>query len=299
MNNNTQNLTDDNFRNALVNGIRAGEHFKLNMPIGIFDGNSGIKSGISVGNSLDFMEHRDYFSGDDLRQIDWNVYARTDKLTVKLFHQEVSPSIDIIIDSSASISASGNKKVNAVLSIAALLTQAALNSSYRIQVWRCSSNGFTLLDNAKSSPLLWGKFNFSETISPVELINKALPPFYSNGLRILISDLLFPDEPKLFASRFSLNSSASIIVQVLSENEINPEIHGNLTLTDSETNEERELHVNNEVLQRYKNRLNNHRQSWSDAARQFSILFTSITAESFIQKPIIEELIRNEVLQII
>src|SRR5215813_6434032 len=55
------------------------------------------------GVSVEFADYRHYVHGDDLRFVDWNIYARLDKLFLKMFIEEEDLSLLIAIDSSASM----------------------------------------------------------------------------------------------------------------------------------------------------------------------------------------------------
>lgn len=57
------------------------------------------------GRSVEFDDFRNYTAGDDLRHIDWNVYARLDRLFIKLFREEEDLALELIVDSSASMDA--------------------------------------------------------------------------------------------------------------------------------------------------------------------------------------------------
>ena len=66
----------------------------------------GLKGGrrsVKRGQSVEFADYRDYALGDDLRQLDWNVYARLEKLFVKLFVEEEDVTITLLLDASASM----------------------------------------------------------------------------------------------------------------------------------------------------------------------------------------------------
>ena len=72
----------------------------------------GLKGGrrsVKRGQSVEFADYRDYTLGDDLRQLDWNVYARLEKLFVKLFVEEEDVTVTLLIDASASM-ASGHAR---------------------------------------------------------------------------------------------------------------------------------------------------------------------------------------------
>lgn len=64
---------------------------------------SGIHRSVYKGFSTEFSEHRQYFPGDDIRYIDWNVYARRDRHYIKEFEAETSVNTVIVLDTSSSM----------------------------------------------------------------------------------------------------------------------------------------------------------------------------------------------------
>ena len=66
-------------------------------------GHSGSYGSPRRGTSLEFADYRRYVPGDDLRYLDWGIYARSDRLYVKLFREEVDLFAYLFIDASASM----------------------------------------------------------------------------------------------------------------------------------------------------------------------------------------------------
>jgi uncharacterized protein (DUF58 family) len=64
----------------------------------------GIHRSPHLGMSLDFAEHREYMRGDDIRRIDWRLFARTDRFYVKLFEAETAADFMVALDVSKSMS---------------------------------------------------------------------------------------------------------------------------------------------------------------------------------------------------
>jgi len=64
---------------------------------------SGLHRAVRLGQSIDFAEHRAYMPGDDLRRIDWRVFARTDRLYVKEYEADTNTDLCILLDVSASM----------------------------------------------------------------------------------------------------------------------------------------------------------------------------------------------------
>src|ERR1700689_4151276 len=91
-------------RTALRAGEERGPRYALQIPQVAASGMTGSRSGRRSGSSIDFQDYREYQPGDDLRFIDWGIYARTDRLTIKLFREEVIPHLDLVIDGSRSMS---------------------------------------------------------------------------------------------------------------------------------------------------------------------------------------------------
>ena len=93
----------ERYRRNLIEGEKAGQRYRLVIPQTALAGRAGELLGRRAGTSIDFQDYREYHPGDDIRTIDWNIFARSDKLTVKLFREEVHPHLDLIIDTSRSM----------------------------------------------------------------------------------------------------------------------------------------------------------------------------------------------------
>src|SRR6201996_7986425 len=116
---------DPAIRQALSDGQKLGLRYALQIPQVAASGITGSRSGRRAGSSIDFQDYREYQPGDDLRFIDWGIYARTDRLTVKLFREEVTPHLDLIVDGSRSMNLENTAKGKAVAQLAAVLATSA------------------------------------------------------------------------------------------------------------------------------------------------------------------------------
>ena len=103
---------------SLAEGQQAGAQYALAAPRRSPQGTSGSQLGRLAGESMEFMDHREYQPGDDLRRLDWAAYARSDKMIVKLFRQEVCPHFDVVIDGSRSMDLPGSQKSQATAVLA-------------------------------------------------------------------------------------------------------------------------------------------------------------------------------------
>ena len=69
----------------------------------------GIHRSPYLGVSMDFAEHRPYMPGDDIRRIDWRLYARTDRYYIKQFEAETNADVGFLLDTSASMGYASGK----------------------------------------------------------------------------------------------------------------------------------------------------------------------------------------------
>ncbi|MCP3861186.1 MAG: DUF58 domain-containing protein, partial [Phycisphaeraceae bacterium] len=88
---------------------QAAALYRLVLPGHPLAGRLGERLGRGAGSSLEFMDFRNYVPGDDLRHVDWQAYARTGQLTVRLFREETAPSLDVIADTTRSMGVTEGK----------------------------------------------------------------------------------------------------------------------------------------------------------------------------------------------
>ncbi len=84
-------------------------HYRLVLPERPKAALMGDMSGRGTGSSIEYQDRKNYVPGDDIRHIDWRAYARSDKLTVKLYREEITPRVDIIADTSLSMTTTPRK----------------------------------------------------------------------------------------------------------------------------------------------------------------------------------------------
>jgi len=241
----------------------------------------GMQLGNKAGTSVDFKDYREYQPGDDLRHIDWNVFARSDKLTIKMYRDEISPHLDIVLDCSRSMALPGSEKTRGLLGLGALLAAAATNSRCSHAAWMSADECLPVM-NGTLSPSAWGGFGFDSGKSLEEALRTSPPRWRPRGMRVLISDLLWYGDPMSVLRPFADRAAALFIIQLLAESDISPTMQGNVRLIDIETSEPQEAFVDALVMKRYAENLSRHQQTWHNACRQVGAVFVLATAESIV-----------------
>jgi len=84
------------------------------------------------GRSVEFADHRPYAIGDDLRLVDWNIYARLEQLFLKLFMEEQDLTVHIVLDASMSLAEGEPSKETFAKKLAAALSYVALVNNNRL-----------------------------------------------------------------------------------------------------------------------------------------------------------------------
>ena len=285
------------YRQYLIDGERAGARYALTAPRNVPFGIAGSQMGKHPGSSLEFIDHREYQPGDDLRRIDWGGFARSDKLSVKLYRDEVSPHLDVVIDASCSMALEDSPKAQATLGLAAVFATAASNVGYSHTAW-VAGDGCQQVGSGADRPSIWTGIDFTYRGALSRSLAKFPPSWRPFGLRVLLSDLLWPGDPLTLLARFAERATAVVVVQVLAEADVNPPERGNIRLVDSETDAVQEIFLDPIAEKRYRAALTRHQESWHLAAKQTGAIMTTVVAEQILIDWRLEALVAAEVLTI-
>lgn len=269
---------DEKYRQYLLEGERAGARYSLMIPREAMRGATGVRLGHGAGSSVDFKDYREYQPGDDLRRIDWGVFGRTDKLIVKLYREEVTPHLDILLDVSGSMALPESAKPRGLLGLAAILASSAANANCSHAAW-LAAEGFQPVANGTGRPSEWDALELAGARTPAEAFSIMPPRLRRNGIRVLIGDLLWPEDPLETLRPLADGAAALIVIQVLAETDVHPPMRGNVRLVDVETGVPLEVFVDALAQKRYTDALARHQQNWHQACRQVGAVLALTVAE--------------------
>jgi uncharacterized protein (DUF58 family) len=235
------------------------------------------------GQSSEFADYRNYVVGDDLRFLDWNLYARLDKLFLRLFMEEEDLHFYVLIDNSLSMDFGQPTKLHYAKQVAAALGFIGLVNLDRVVIEAFNNQLTQTLPAVRGRRSLWRLMDFLQKLEPAGSSNlaKSLRSFSlkcsGKGIVVLLTDLMdkggYED-----ALRYLVTRQLDIyVIQVLSQEEIEPEIVGDLQLVDVEDEDKAEITVSGPLLKRYKQNLAAFRASIHEfcARRGVTYLFTS------------------------
>ena len=222
------------------------------------------------GQSVEFADFRNYVAGDDLRFIDWNLYARLDRLYLKLFLEEDDLHFYAIIDDSASMEFGDPTKFYVAKQIAAALGFIGLCRSDRVSLgsfhqgkvgraMRGRSNLPRLMADLKQLPIAQDTIPLKDSMKQFCMRNPG------KGIVVLVTDLMdksgYEEALRLLIAR----EYDIYLIHLLSPEELEPDVKGDLKLVDCEDRDEREISVSPALLKRYKATLN----AFIDQAKTF------------------------------
>lgn len=208
---------------------------------------AGDLAGRRTGSSIEYQDRKDYVPGDDLRHVDWRAFARTDRLTIKLYREEIAPRVDIVIDTSCSMESTPEKWELAV----------RLAYFFHILSQQCHAVVQTHELGAQFIPLLHPldaeRSARTRVASPLPLL-EAAPAVRRGGLKVVISDFLFPFEPRELRRVFR-SADRVVLLQVLSAFEADPQQGGQWRLQEAETGDFLDIGLSRETVEGYLRRL--------------------------------------------
>jgi uncharacterized protein (DUF58 family) len=223
------------------------------------------------GQSVEFADFRNYVPGDDLRFIDWNLYARLEKLFLKLFLEEEDLHFYALIDASASMDFGEPTKLHFAKQLAASLGFIGLCRADRVKIEALGGVRGRPGPVLRGRQSLWRMLQYVEALEPglnVPLAASVKDFCLRNsgkGILVLISDLLDKSGYES-ALRFLLAQDLDVyVIHVLSPEELEPDLKGDLKLVDCEDQDFAEITVSRPLLDRYRRTL----AAFIDGAREF------------------------------
>jgi uncharacterized protein (DUF58 family) len=213
------------------------------------------------GQSVEFADFRNYVPGDDLRFLDWNLYARLDKLFLKLFLEEEDLHFFALIDASTSMDFGSPTKLQYAKQLAAALGFIGLICADRIKVEALGGARQEAGPVLRGRHSLWRLLEYLDGIQPglnlplAESIKSFCMRSTGKGILVLLTDLLDKSGYETALRVLLAQKMDLYVVHILSPEELNPELQGDLRLVDSEDGDTAEITVSRPLLDRYQQTL--------------------------------------------
>jgi uncharacterized protein (DUF58 family) len=273
---------------ALV--ARSCETYRLNRDPRAARGRAGAHLGAQAGTSVDFFDYRKYVPGDDLRHVDWAVYARTRERTLRLYHAEVVPAVDVLLDCSRSMAIHDGRKAELSLELGAFAVRGARAEGSKTRLHAVGER-CTLHEEPRDV-----RFDAPTTLllHDSRECARRVPP---GGLRVVISDFLGPTAPETVVRSLSVGASELFVIAVLGPWEASPTADGLSTLHDAERTLSRSLQLDATAIQRYRERLGRIRTSLRDACARLGARLAEVIADDSLEQVLRRDLLPASIVR--
>ena len=241
---------------------------RMSIALNLASGQSGGRKSNSKGNSVEFSDFREYMIGDDIRRIDWNAYARFDKLFVKLF-----------MDCSESMKFGEKSKEVCAKRIAGALSYIVLENGDRLYINALKDN------HAVTAGSFSGMQSFIRTIKFIEDAPLGGPndlytsikekDFKNRGLSFIITDGYTENLDEVI-KYLKYKKQDVVLIQVLSDEEMDPRYEGILNLKDSEFLSELRVSFNASAMKMYRESLRNFLDNIDNLCKKYGVTYIRV-----------------------
>jgi uncharacterized protein (DUF58 family) len=225
------------------------------------------------GESAEFADYRTYVVGDDLRHIDWNIYARLDRLFLKLFLEEEELHVSLLIDVSGSMDAGSPTKSLYARRLAAAVAYIGLCNQDRVSLYAYADGLVDRLTGLRSRRMMpqvvrfLGGLPASGRSHFAAAARQFAARHTQKGVGLVVSDFLDKGgfEEGL---RYLLGRHLDLhVIQVLCREEVEPDLAGDLRLVDCEDEDFAEVTISRPLLARYRRNLD----AWCQSLRDYCV----------------------------
>ena len=263
----------------------------------------GDRRSLRRGSSVEFADYRNYAPGDDLRQLDWNIYARLERPFIKLLEDEEDLTVHLLLDASASMDFppdgdADQRKLLFAKRIAAGLAYISLSSNDRLVLSAFNESGSGSFGPARGQARGLAMLRYLQDIRAGGRtdLNVTLADYARRvqrpGLTLLISDMFSPSGFVDGLNALLSRGHEVAVMHVLAPAEISPPLTGDLRLIDMETGWTQEVSVDASMRGIYERRLGDWRDGIRDECRRRGAHYFPLATDTPWQRLILSDMRR-------
>ncbi len=252
----------------------------------------GPHQSIYEGHSREYKDRKQYIAGDDIKDIDWKAFARSEKLYVKIYEGEHNLNIYFFIDFSNSMSFTTTKiskiRYAALLALCIAYFSSTKNQNISLIIYSDKLGAYIPLKTGKKhfSSFLH-RINTTETNGKTSLyqaISEIVPKLQNKSISIIFSDLL--DDLKGFKNSIKVLKGKEhkiYVFNILDPCEIEPNIVGDILMEGLESNEKVPMRISDTVKAEYKKKFRGYFDKIKDFAITNKIIYEQISTKTSIE----------------
>ena len=262
-----------------IQELEALRNLKLNIKRTV-SYNEGFRRSNAKGRSAEFSGYREYIPGDDMRYVDWNAYARLDKLYIKEYMEEREGRVNIYLDTSRSMQFGSKLKSTLMTELAQAISYVALSGRDSVYVTDLSRPAapFKVPPGNMGVKMLQ---RWLEDITPngrislADALKKSLRT--GGGLSFIISDFMdedFLSQEEEILRLMNYRKMEIRLLQILSKEEMEIEYTGSFRFIDSEDeSKDVKLTLERSVVRSYTKELEKYINDISAVATRYGAMY--------------------------
>ena len=244
----------------------------------------GTRSSRTAGRGFVFSDHRIYSPGDDFRQIDWKIYARTGNMYIRQYEEERNMTLHVILDDSGSMNYGNPRKFDYASMLGVGFAHLALKDHERFQFATFSNkidvfqpnrglNHVGVMMDHLNKTHVKGKSRFLDAMSDYRKILK------TKSMIIIISDFLL-DPAEVKEALLRLGTRDIKIIQILDPSEKELQISGDVKLRDAESSEVLRTYISPRLISKYEHKLSDHIMDLKKVCMELKTGFYAVTTDT-------------------
>ncbi|PCJ15842.1 MAG: hypothetical protein COB02_17635 [Candidatus Cloacimonadota bacterium] len=232
------------------------------------------------GSSVEFKDYREYYPGDDIRFVDWNLWGRLDKYYIKLFYNEENQNVFSLFDVSNSMFSPEKAKIDFLKKFIGAISYLSLNQKDNVKLFPYCDHIISTGPEAYSlgSWPLFAKYlseiKSTKSSNLAISVDEFLKREKQRGILFLVSDFLHDLSSLEYAlKKLSFYKFEVNVIQIMSKSELEPDLSGNYLLKDSETGVKIEVEIENEYRLLYQERCLEHLKDVEKLSKKYGCLY--------------------------
>ena len=231
-----------------------------------------------LGGGIEFSDHREYSHGDDLRYVDWNVYARYGDVLLKRFQEEEDLHVYLLLDVSKSMANNSTEKFDYARRVTAALAYIALADMDRVSIYAYSEKVDEVLPLTRGKDRILSVLRYLEGLTPTgdstqlkQVARAVAQRARRNGLAVIISDFYDQNGFREGVDLLRYRRFEPHLIQLHTPEEASPKILGDVELRDVESGRLRKHTITEHKLRQYQKAFGAFLQSIDDYCRAYSL----------------------------
>lgn len=211
-----------------------------------------------IGSGIEFADYREYSEGDDIRHIDWNLYARLEKLFLRLFEEEEDLYVYFLLDTSGSMRMGSPSRLDYARRVAAALAYITLNNLDRVSLFTFSDTIKTRLQPHRGKNNIFKVLQFLDRL-PTPSTTQTEDSFQTfvhqnkrRGVAVVISDFFDPHGYEQAFDVLRYHRHEIYAIHIFDETELESGLRGDVELIDRETGLHIETTLSPRLIEAYR-----------------------------------------------